>query len=108
MAEKRYDDALKLYEQARQLDPQSAEIPYNMGVAAYRKGDLDHAAQFFDQARMLASDPALRARAAYNLGTTAYRKSIAQPQGAPEAQAAMQQASEELSQAIDLWKIDRR
>ncbi len=104
LEEKRYDDALKLYEQARALDPQAAEIPYNMGVAAYRKGDLDQAAQLFDQARMLATDPALRARAAYNLGTTAYRKSIAQPEDAPQAQAAMQQASNELSQAIEHFR----
>ncbi len=104
LAEKRYDDALKLYEQARAIDSQAAEIPYNMGVAAYRKGDLDQAAQLFDQARMLATDPALRAHSAYNLGTTAYRKSISQPEGAPEAQAAMQQAREELSQAIERFR----
>jgi Ca-activated chloride channel family protein len=104
LAEKRYDEALALYGKAQELDPQSAEIPYNMGVAAYRKGDLGAAAGYFDQARMLAADPALRARAAYNLGTTAYRKSIQEPQGDPQAQAAMQQAGKELEQAIDRFR----
>ena len=41
LAEKRYDDALKLYEQARQLDPQSAEIVrYRYGMAGGREHSL--------------------------------------------------------------------
>ena len=73
MSEGRFREALDLYDDAGTLWPEKAAIPYNMGVAAYRQGDLARAAELFDQARLLAEDPSLRARSAYNLGTTAAR-----------------------------------
>ncbi|MHC4615234.1 MAG: tetratricopeptide repeat protein, partial [Planctomycetota bacterium] len=99
-ADERYGDAVEMYDQLRQRYPQEAQIPYNMGVAAYRQGDLQRAAELFDQARMLAADPALRARSAYNLGTTAYRKSLEQPQDPAGAQTQLQNATGDLEQAL--------
>jgi Ca-activated chloride channel family protein len=99
-ADQRYGEAVDLYDQLRQRYPQEAQIPYNMGVAAYRQGDLARAAELFDQARVLAADPALRARSAYNLGTTAYRKSLEQPQDPAEAQTQLQNATGDLEQAL--------
>ena len=100
----RYDEAMALYEQARVRLPEAAQIPYNMGVASFRQGNLQRAAELFDQARMLADDPALRARSAYNLGTTAYRRSLEQPQDPAQADNDLGQATEELQRALDQFR----
>jgi Ca-activated chloride channel family protein len=103
-AGQRYAETLDLYDQLRQRYPQDAQIPYNMGVAAYRQGDLQRAAELFDQARMLTADPALRAKSAYNLGTTAYRKSLEQPQDPAEAQTQLQDATGDLERALEHFR----
>jgi tetratricopeptide (TPR) repeat protein len=103
-AAQRYAEALDLYDQLRRLHPQQARIPYNMGVAAYRQGDLARAAELFDQARMLAGDPALRAKSAYNLGTTAYRKSLEQPQDPARAASQLGDATGDLEQALEHFR----
>ncbi|MHC4219506.1 MAG: tetratricopeptide repeat protein [Planctomycetota bacterium] len=100
----RYQEALDHYDQLRELYPQEAGIPYNMGVAAYRLGDLQKAAELFDQARTLAVDPALRARSAYNLGTTAYRKSLEQPQDPNQAATQIDDATSDLKQALEHFR----
>ncbi|MHC4128808.1 MAG: tetratricopeptide repeat protein [Planctomycetota bacterium] len=103
-AGQRYAETLDLYDQLRQRHPQEAGIPYNMGVAAYRQGDLQRAAKLFDEARALAGDPALRARSAYNLGTTAYRKSLEQPQDPAEAASQLGDATGDLEQALEHFR----
>ena len=100
----RYDEAMTLYEQARVRLPEAAQIPYNMGVASFRQGNLQRAAELFDQARMLADDPALRARSAYNLGTTAYRRFLEQPQDPAQADNDLGQATEELKRALEQFR----
>ena len=107
-----YDRAIELYERLRGSYPGAPQIPYNMGVAAYRKGDLDQAEQLFDQALTLADDMALRARSAYNLGTTAYRKAMEQPaspdptapQGQTDAATRLDDAAEQLGQALQHYR----
>jgi tetratricopeptide (TPR) repeat protein len=103
-AGQRYAETLDLYDQLRQRYPQEAQIPYNMGVAAYRQGDLSRAAELFDQARMLAADPALRAKSAYNLGTTAYRRSLEPSQDTTESQTQLQDATGDLEQALEHFR----
>ncbi len=99
-----YADALRLYEEARQHRPQAAQLPFNMGVAAYRAGDFDRAAELFDEARLDARDPELRARSAYNLGTTAYRRSLQGPGEAQQAQAALDKAATDLAGALEHFR----
>jgi tetratricopeptide (TPR) repeat protein len=103
-AGQQYAEALNLYDQLRERYPQEAQIPYNMGVAAYRQGDLPRAADLFDQARMLADDPALRARAAYNLGTTAYRKSVQQPQDPAGSASQLDDATGDLKRSLEHFR----
>jgi len=103
MAGDQYDQALELYEQARALRPDVAEIPYNMGVAAYRAGDLDRAGTLFDEARRLATDPQLRAHSAYNLGTTAFQRAMRQENPTGES-ADLDHATEELRHAIEQFR----
>ncbi len=105
MSEGRFQEALDLYGDAGTLLPERAEIPYNMGVAAYRQGDLARAAELFDQARLLAGDPSMRARSAYNLGTTAARSAReSQEQDAAIARTRMKDATESLRSSLDHFR----
>ena len=105
MSEGRFREALDLYDHAGTLWPEKAAIPYNMGVAAYRQGDLARAAELFDQARLLAEDPSLRARSAYNLGTTAARSALeSQEQDAAIARTRMKDATESLKSSLDHFR----
>ena len=64
-AEKHFIDA--------QLDrPDMDELYYNIGDAAYKKGDFDAAVKNFTRAKQTA-DPALKPKAVYNLGNALYR-----------------------------------
>ncbi len=105
MTTERFQDALDLYGQAGVLLPDAAEIPYNMGVAAYRTGDLERASALFDRARTLASVPAMQARSAYNLGTTSAQQAVESKTGDPAvAEAQMEDATAALRTALDRFR----
>ena len=101
-----YEQAIERYADLRRLMPEAPELPYNMGVAAYRDGDLDRAAEYFGEALALAEDLPLRSKSAYNLGTTAYARNL-QPAAAPGAEdpgAQLDGAIEELRQALGHYR----
>ncbi len=101
MAAERYQDAFALYDRAGSLLTEAAQIPYNMGVAAYRQGDLARAAELFDQAQLLARDESMRAKAAYNLGTAAAGQAMqSQVQDPAVAESQLQGATETLRSAL--------
>jgi hypothetical protein len=110
MTDGEYDQAVELYGQAHDLAPQRAEIPYNLAVAQYRRGDFENAARWFEQAAALADDPALRSMATYNLGNAnfsdAMRKthSDADPQQAADAMAGLQDATDRLGNALNHYR----
>ena len=105
MTAERFQDALDLYRQAGALLPDAAEIPYNMGVAAYRAGELERALALFDKARTLAADPAMQARSAYNLGTSSAQQAVWSRTADPAiAQAQMADATESLKTALDRFR----
>ncbi len=105
MTTERFQDALDLYGQAGALMPDAAEIPYNMGVAAYRAGELERASTLFDRARMLASVPSMQARSAYNLGTTSAQQAVQSRTDDPAvAKAQMEDATESLKTALDRFR----
>ncbi len=79
LVSKQYDRAIELYERLRGSYPGAPQIPYNMGVAAYRTGDLKRAAELFNDALLLADDASLRSKSAYNLGTTSFRDALEEP-----------------------------
>lgn len=101
-----YEQAIERYADLRRLMPEAPELPYNMGVAAYRDGDLDRAAEYFREALALAEDLSLRSKSAYNLGTTAYARNLqpAAPRGADDPGAQLDGAIEELRQAIGHYR----
>lgn len=105
MTAEQFQEAMDLYGRAGELMPDAAEIPFNMGVAAYRAGALERASELFDHARALAADPAMQARAAYNLGTTAARQARQSRMDDPAvAQTQMADATESLKTALDRFR----
>jgi Ca-activated chloride channel family protein len=105
MNTERFEDAMDLYEQAGVLMPDAAEIPFNMGVAAYRAGDFERASTLFDRAGTLASDPLLQAQAAYNLGTTSAQQAISSRTDDPAvAQAQMEDSTASLKTALEKFR----
>lgn len=57
--------------------PNLPELEFDLGAAAYKRGDYEGALGAFGRA-MTSEDPGLRAKAAYNLGNTLFRRGAAQ------------------------------
>lgn len=67
-----YEGAEKHFIDAQLDRPDMDELYYNIGGAAYKKGDFDAAVKNFTRARQ-SEDPALKPKAIYNLGNALYR-----------------------------------
>ncbi len=106
MADGEFERALELWEALRDRMPQSPQVPYNMGVAAYRNDDFERAAELFAQALSMTGDQKLRSDSAYNLGTSAYAQSLANdiPMVNPGANEQLDQASTELQRALEHYR----
>jgi Ca-activated chloride channel family protein len=76
-----FADAERLLAEAARLMPGEASLPYNLGVARYRQGDYAGAAKAFTRAAELANDANLRARAAFNQGTSTYAQALKSLEG---------------------------
>jgi tetratricopeptide (TPR) repeat protein len=83
-----WDRAVELYGRLRQALPEAPEVPYNLGVAQYERGDLEAATRHFEEALALARERPLRTASLFNLGTTAYARALAAAQGQGDPQAA--------------------
>jgi Ca-activated chloride channel family protein len=72
---------------AKQLErrPNSAELQFNLGSAAYQEKAYDKALEAFAKA-VTSSDPKLRAAAEYNLANTLYQRGAVQKEKAPKLQ----------------------
>ena len=70
---KKYDAALKAYQEALVLEPDNVRIHYDMARALYAKNQLDEAADHFQLGVLTKSKP-LRARTLYNLGNTEFKQ----------------------------------
>lgn len=68
----KYDEAIKLYNEAQIKSPDSAEISYNMGVAQYKKRDFASALNSFEKATA-SKDKILESKANYNIGNVKYK-----------------------------------
>jgi Ca-activated chloride channel homolog len=107
MKQGQFDRALELYSQARTALPNNAEIPYNMGVAAYRQGDFEKAAEHLKDAIGLTNDAKLRQNGIFNLGNAAYSQSLKAMQGQADPAQARQQlsdASTHVKEALQQFK----
>ena len=80
-----YQKAQETFSEQLKRHPRSHALHYDLGSAAYKSGDLDKALASFSQA-LTTSDPALRAKAQYNLANTLFRRGASQKDQEPKLQ----------------------
>lgn len=68
---RKYEEAVKVYDQALSNQPDSAVINFNAGTAQYKTNDYQKANIFFEKS-LIAEDKSLEAKASYNLGNSRY------------------------------------
>jgi len=62
-----YEKAVELFTKASELEPESVEINYNLGIALYRSGNYEEARNYFEYVAMLDAPADMRSRCWYNL-----------------------------------------
>ena len=85
LQEDRYPEALDLYIAASDRRPLDERLQYNLGVAAYRAGDLDVATRAFERAST-GNDPKITQSALFNRGNVSYRTALDQVENARNTQ----------------------
>ena len=70
--ENKFDQALKSYNEAIKLKPDSAIVNFDIGAAYFKKGDFDMAVSNFEKA-LLSEDKLLESQANYNIGNSKYK-----------------------------------
>jgi len=70
--QKKYDEAIKLYNQAQIKAPDSTGISYNIGIAQYKKGAYNAAISSLEKATV-SKDKVLESKANYNIGNAKYK-----------------------------------
>lgn len=93
LQEGKLEQAAEVYEEMLAQHPGHPRLLYNQAVSRYRQGQVEEAAKLFRQTAA-ASDPALAAKAHYNLGNTVYRTAVELAEREPAA------AIEQLQSAI--------
>ena len=102
----KYEEALKLYEDALLLSPSESSLKMNKGSALYQLGDYENAEKSYEGA-LSAKEKKSRATAHYNLGNILFRKGeTMQRQGDMKAQEAYKGALDHYIQALDLQPSD--
>lgn len=81
--QKDYKGALDTFQKQLGRNPKSDALHFDAGTAAYQSGDYDHALEAFSRAAT-AGDPALRAKAEYNLANTLVQRGARQKEPAPK------------------------
>ena len=70
--QKKYDQAIKLYNEAQIKSPDSAQIIYNIGIAQYKKEDYALAVSSFEKATAT-KDKILESKANFNIANAKYK-----------------------------------
>ena len=82
---KDFKDAEARFSKQLRLRPESPELHFNLGSAAYQSGDLDKALEAFSKA-VTSPDPKLHAKAEYNLGNTLFKRGAELKESEPKIQ----------------------
>jgi Ca-activated chloride channel family protein len=97
-----YDDAMTKYTESLVELPNSPQLHFNIGNAAYKKGDFEEAVKSYTKAASLATDPALENKAYYNLGNCLYRQGKLKENTSPvEAVSQYREALEHYKRALE-------
>lgn len=73
MRKQKYEDALKIYEQAQVLEPDNIKIHYNMGRALYKMEKYPEAIGEFELG-LLTKDKKFQANSFYNIGNCKFKQ----------------------------------
>ncbi|MEO0142093.1 MAG: tetratricopeptide repeat protein [candidate division WOR-3 bacterium] len=73
MRKQKYEDALKIYEQAQVLEPDNIKIHYNMGRALYKMEKYPEAISEFEIG-LLTKDKKFQANTFYNIGNCKFKQ----------------------------------
>lgn len=95
--EDKFDQALKLYDEAIIDKPDSAIVNFNKGAAYFKKEDFDTAISSFEKA-LLSEDKLLESRTNYNIGNAKYALGKLKENADPASCAKL------LGQALDYYK----
>ena len=95
-----WDAALGKVEEKLKLQPGDPQLRFNEGTLRHAKGEYDAAIEAFSKA-LAASDPKLRAKAEYNLGTTLLERAR-QRENRNEREADLKNAVQHLDEALKL------
>ncbi|MEX2585538.1 MAG: tetratricopeptide repeat protein [Balneolaceae bacterium] len=63
-----YEEAIRLYQQAIDSDPENVRLHFNLGNALAHAGRTEEAVQAYEQFKSLTDDPKQKALADYNIG----------------------------------------
>lgn len=74
---KDYEEAHRTFSEQLKRRPNLPALEFDLGAAAYKRGDYEGAMSAFGRA-MASEDPALRGKAAYNLGNTLFQRGAKQ------------------------------
>ena len=102
--QEQYDDALKAYEQAAEVEPDAPGVWFNKWDALYQQGEFDKAIDAYEQAALRSQDPSLEARSKFNQGNASFRGGIAKQQEDPKQALASVERGVRLYQ--DALKLD--
>jgi|GEM_PF-430694 len=105
-AQEKYDEALKIYEDALLESPGNQKLLMNKGSTQYRLGDYEKAEESYQAAASI-EDKKARADLFYNLGNTLYRQGEQlEMSGNPAAAEKYKAAYENFIKALDLRPKD--
>ena len=99
-----YAAALEAYEKAAVDAPESPEIAFNRGTVFYRQQDYDKAEEAFREAALKTRDVRLEAKAKYNLGNVAFRRSERQRDS--DLQKALQACEKSIAHYREALELD--
>ncbi len=71
----KFDDSLKLYQEALDKDANSPVVKYDLGTALYKKGDYEKALEYLEKAAQ-DKNIKIKSKSEYNLGNVLYKSGI--------------------------------
>ena len=95
-----YEEARQKFDYDLKRRPDSPDLHFNKGTAEYQLGDYEKAIAEFSNA-LSSSDPQLRGKSEYNLGTTLLKRAL-QTENDPKRDTDLKNAEQHLGEAIKL------
>lgn len=103
----KFEDSLKLYQEALDKDGKSSVIKYDLGTALYKKGDYAKALGYLEQA-IQDKNIKVKPKAEYNLGNVLYKSGVQKENiNVDEAIKSLQEALGHYGQTIALDPKDK-